>query len=89
MQVRTHSTFEEQTNAYKTLSALSLEEFIQEIWLERFRELPFEMKQLSDILRTDHYPVYKNGTILFVPLKEATSLQGKLLNEQFFYLPKP
>lgn len=44
MQVRTRSTFEEQTNAYKTLSALSLEEFIQEIWLERFRELPFEMK---------------------------------------------
>lgn len=89
MQVRTRSVSEEKNDLYKMLSMLSVEKFIQEIWLERFRELPFEMKQLSDILRTDHYPIYKDSTILFVPLKEATSSYGKSLNKQFFYLPKP
>lgn len=89
MQVRTRSTSEAEADVYKMLSMLSVEKFIQEIWLERFRELPFEMKQLSDILRTDHYPIYKDSTLLLVPLKEAASPYGKSLNKQFFYLPKP
>lgn len=89
MQVRTRSVSEEKNDVYKMLSMMSAEKFIQEIWLERFRELPFEMKQLSDILRTDHYPIYKDSTLLLVPLKEAVSLYGKSLKKQFFYLPKP
>lgn len=88
-QVRTRSISEEQTAVYKNLATLSVEKLIQEIWLERLRELPFEMKQLSDILRTEHYPVYKDSTISFVPLQEAVSPQGKSLDKELLYLPKP
>lgn len=88
-QVRTRSTSDSQIELSKQLSVLSVNKFIEEVWLERLRELPYEMKQLSDILRTDHYPVYKDSTLQFVPLQEAGTSQDKLFNKQSFFLPKP
>lgn len=88
-QVRARSTSYSQAELDKILSALTENKFMEEIWLERLRELPYEMKQLSDILRTDHYPVYKDSILQFVPLQEAVTPQGKLFNKQSFFLPKP
>ena len=88
-QVRARSTSDSQIELSKQLSVLSVNKFIEEVWLERLRELPYEMKQLSDILRTDHYPVYKDSTLQFVPLQEAGTSQDKLFNKQSFFLPKP
>lgn len=88
-QVRARSNSYSQAELDKILSVLTENKFIEEIWLERLRELPYEMKQLSDILRTDHYPVYKDSTLQFVPLQEAVTPQGKLCNKQSFFLPKP
>jgi len=56
---------------------------------QALRELPYEMKQLSDIVRTDYYPVYKDSILRFVPLQEAVTPQGKLLEKQSFFLPRP
>ena len=64
-------------------------QFIEEIWLERLRELPYEMKQLSDTVRTNYYPVYKNSTLRSVSLQEAITPQGKLLEKPSCFLPRP
>lgn len=88
-QVRARSTSDLQIELSKKLSVLAVNKFVEEVWLERLRELPYEMKHLSDILRTDHYPVYKDGTLQFVPLQEAVTPQGNLLNKPSFFLPKP
>lgn len=88
-QVRARSTSDLQIELSKKLSVLPVNKFVEEVWLERLRELPYEMKHLSDILRTDHYPVYKDSTLQFVPLQEAVTPQGNLLNKPSFFLPKP
>lgn len=61
------------------LSALSKEEFIREVWLERLRELPFEMKIWVDIQRTRMYPVVSSGESgkrMFVPITGAKNPNG-------------
>ena len=60
------------------LMALSVDAFLQEIWLERFRELILEMKLGYDIARTGFYPSKVQGStqVLFVPLSEARSPRG-------------
>lgn len=88
-QVRARSTSDLQIELSKKLSVLPVNKFVEEVWLERLRELPYEMKHLSDILRTDHYPVYKDSTLQFVPLQETVTPQGNLLNKPSFFLPKP
>lgn len=89
VQVRARSTSDLQIELSKKISVLPVNKFVEEVWLERLRELPYEMKHLSDILRTDHYPVYKDSILQFVPLQEAVTPQGKLFNKQSFFLPKP
>ena len=88
-QVRTRSIPTKLVELEKTLSVLPTDRFLEEVWLERLRELPYEMKQLSDIVRTNYYPVYKDSTLRFVPLREAVTPQGKLLEKQSFFLPRP
>ncbi len=55
----------------KRLMAMSKEEFLDEVWAERLRELPFEMKFAFDINRTQKYPQAgdKAGIITFIPFK--------------------
>ena len=53
------------------------------------KKLPYEMKLFSYILHTDHYPVYEDSTLRFVVPQEAVIPQGKLLEKQSFFLPRP
>ncbi len=63
------------------LIALGTEAFLQEVWLERFRELVLEMKLGYDIVRTGFYPnKVQGGTqVLFVPLSKARTPRGRQL----------
>lgn len=88
-QVRARSISDSQIDLSKQLSGLAENKFIEEVWLERLRELPYEMKQLSDILRTGFYPVDKDSMLQFVPLQESATSQEQSPNRRFFYLPKP
>lgn len=87
-QVRVRSTSVSQAELEQSLSTLTKEKFLQEIWMERLRELPFEMKQLFDIVRTNFYPVYKDSALQFVSLKEARTPQGRHLSEGSLVLPR-
>lgn len=44
-----------------TLAALSCEEFLEQVWTERLREFPLEMKIWTDVQRTRKYPVAASG----------------------------
>lgn len=63
------------------LIALGTDAFLQEVWLERFRELVLEMKLGYDIVRTGFYPIKVQGStqVLFVPLSKARTPRGRQL----------
>jgi len=66
--------------AYTTeLQALSVDDFVQECWRERLRELPLEYKMWDDCLRTGMFPLVSEtvkGKIDFVPLVGAQNASG-------------
>ena len=72
-----------------TLAPLSKEKLQEEIWLERLRELPFQMKQLWGIQRTRKYPKLERTSLRFVPLAQSQTPQSHQLNPQALYLPLP
>jgi starch-binding outer membrane protein, SusD/RagB family len=56
--VRSRAYWETERNQIETeLMNLSKEQFIEEVWKERLRELPLNFKTWSDIQRTRKYPV--------------------------------
>lgn len=67
--------------AKSELMVLSIDAFLQEIWLERFRELVLEMKLGYDIARTGFYPSKMQGSdaVVFAPLSEARNPSGQQL----------
>lgn len=71
------------------LASLSKEELQAELWLERLRELPFQMKQLWDIQRTRKYPKVQGGRLRLIPLEQAVTPQGHKLSPQGLVLPLP
>nr|WP_315032362.1 RagB/SusD family nutrient uptake outer membrane protein [uncultured Porphyromonas sp.] len=71
------------------LASLSKEELQAELWLERLRELPFQMKQLWDIQRTRKYPKEQGGRLRLIPLEQAVTPQGHKLSPQGLVLPLP
>ena len=71
------------------LASLSKEELQAELWLERLRELPFQMKQLWDIQRTRKYPKVQGGRLRLIPLEQAVTPQGHKLSPQSLVLPLP
>lgn len=87
--VRARSVSSTQAEFEQEFMTMSEEQFLQEVWKERLRELPFEMKHLSDIVRTDFYPISKNGVLRFVPLEGAMTSQGHKLGGKSLYLPIP
>lgn len=88
-QVRARAIATSQAELEQFFATLTVESFLKEIWMERLRELPFEMKQLSDITRTNFYPVNKENTLEFISIKEAQTPQGIRLDEKNFFLPRP
>lgn len=85
-QVRTRSIPTKLVELEKTLSVLTTDKFLEEVWLERLRELPYEMKQLSDIVRTNYYPVYKDSTLRFASRSSHSSRQ--IIRETIFLSTK-
>lgn len=71
------------------LMSLSPEEFVQEVWRERIRELIFENKIWYDITRTRQYPSSSGGQVSFVPFVGATNPWGKVFTEKNLLLPIP
>ena len=59
------------------LMSLTVDEFVQEVWREKIREMIFECKIWNDITRTRMYPATGEGIKLsFVPLIGATNPFG-------------
>lgn len=78
------------TTIEASLSGLSKEEFIEEVWIERMRELPFEMRIWSDIQRTRKYPVTdesNKGTAEFVDVIGAVNPWGQTFQEKHLLYP--
>ena len=88
-EVRARALQTEVAEVTLALAPLSKGKLQEEIWLERLRELPFQMKQLWDIQRTRKYPKLERTGLRFVPLAQSQTPQGHQLNPQALYLPLP
>ena len=74
------------------LMALSVEEFVEEVWEERYRELVFEFKLWYDIQRTRKFPETQegnNGEINFVDVVGHTNKWGQVIQEKNLLFPIP
>lgn len=71
------------------LSALSPEDFVEEVWKERYRELVFEFRLWADMVRTRKFPETSNGEINFVDLVGHTNSWGKTIQEGNLIFPIP
>ncbi len=75
-----------------SLKSLSKQKFVEEVWLERMRELPFEMTIWPDIQRTRKYPITSKssrGKALFVDVVGATNPWGYNFRERHLLFPIP
>ena len=73
-----------------SLKSLSKEAFIEQVWIERMRELPFEMRIWSDIQRTRKYPktsASNKGTATFVNVVGAVNPWGQTFQEKHLLYP--
>lgn len=90
-QVRGRAYWKEDITAIKTqLSQLSKEDFIKEVWKERYRELVFEGRIWFDIQRTRLFPVPASdgsGNILFEPVIGHANNLGAIIQEKNLLLP--
>lgn len=90
-QVRARAYWKQDINTIKSsLSALSPEAFVEEVWKERLRELVFEFHLWFDILRTRKYPVTNAGDpgeITFADVIGQTSHWGKTYEEKSLLFP--
>ncbi|MDD4592427.1 MAG: RagB/SusD family nutrient uptake outer membrane protein [Parabacteroides sp.] len=75
-----------------SLSALSKDAFIKEIWAERLREFPLEFKIWDDCVRTQMFPTFSadnKGKVTFVNLIGAKNGNGYTIKESDMYFPLP
>lgn len=82
----------DRTTIEAELSALSPEQFIEEVWKERFRELVFEFHLWSDIQRTRRFPVTSpggSGTINYVNVIGQANQWGRTFEEKHMLFPIP
>lgn len=83
-------TTTDRSDIVSSLSSLSKEAFIQEVWVERMRELVFEMRTWSDIQRTRMYPVTSKdakGKVSFVNVIGAKNPWGAVYQEKDLLWP--
>ena len=72
------------------LSGLSVQDFVEEVWKERFRELALNFKLWFDMQRTRTYPLTsEGGNIDFVPLVGQKNTWGQTFEERHLLLPLP
>lgn len=70
------------------LAGLTKEQFIEEVWKERLREFPLEMKLWSDIQRTRKYPIpVKGGGVSFIDVQGAMNPWGAVYGLKSLLLP--
>jgi len=73
-----------------SLSGLGAEQFVQEVWKERLRELVFEFQIWTDIQRTRQFPVTAaNGQISFVDVIGQQNSFGATFAEKHLLYPIP
>jgi hypothetical protein len=84
-----------QTNRNTIVSALnglSEQDFVKEVWKERLRELPLEVRTWSDIQRTRLYPTTsaaKPGEVDFVNVVGHSNNWGQVFQEHHLLIPLP
>lgn len=71
------------------LSGLGTQQFVEEVWKERFRELPFEFHGWSDIQRTRKMPVGETGEVHFADVIGYRNLFGGTYGEKHLLYPIP
>ncbi len=72
------------------LSGLSVQDFVEEVWKERLRELALEFKVWDDIRRTRQYPTSSEsnpGEVEFVNVIGATNQRGVPFQEKHLLYP--
>lgn len=72
-----------------SLSGLSPQQFVEEVWKERYREQVFEFHLWSDIQRTRKYPVAQNGDITYVDAIGHPNGWGRTFEERHMLFPIP
>ncbi len=92
-QVRGRAYWKEDMAQIKTqLSALAAQDFVEEVWEERYRELVFEFKLWFDMIRTRKYPetsASNRGEIDFVDLVGRTNNWNKSFEQKHLLFPIP
>ncbi|MDR2131285.1 MAG: RagB/SusD family nutrient uptake outer membrane protein [Odoribacteraceae bacterium] len=91
VRVRACPTLERETIRGE-LAALDRERFVEEVWAERLREFPLEMKIWPDIQRTRKYPVVASdeaGKIAFTDVIGATNPLNIPFEQRHLLLPAP
>jgi len=88
-EVRARAYWKANVNEIKTqLTALSVENFVREVWKERYRELVFQGTLWYDIQRTRLFPVPgANGNITFEPVIGHTNAAGAIIQDRNLLLP--
>ena len=72
-----------------SLTGLSVDDFVEEIWAERNRELALNFKIWFDMIRTRKYPEANDGEVNFVDLIGHESTWGPVFQEKYLLLPLP
>lgn len=73
-----------------SLAGLSPEEFVEEVWTERLRELVFEFRTWFDVQRTRKYPVTDEanpGEVSYVDVVGHTNPMGSTYEEKHLLFP--
>lgn len=89
--VRARAYWKQDANDIRSqLSGLSKDQFIREVWKERYRELVFEGRLWFDIQRTRQFPVPStngSGDISFQPVVGHTNNANATIQEKHLLLP--
>ncbi|MFC3199150.1 RagB/SusD family nutrient uptake outer membrane protein [Parapedobacter deserti] len=89
-QVRARAYWNQSTEAVKaSLAGLTPQQFVEEVWKERLRELIFEFHVWFDIQRTRQFPVMANGAINFVDVVGHRNEFGSTYAEKHLLYPIP
>lgn len=75
-----------------SLSGLSVDQFVREVWTERYRELALDFVAWHDIQRTRQYPVASEtdpGTVDYVNVIGANNNWGQTFSEDDLLYPIP
>ncbi len=74
----------------ESLAGLSVEQFVEEVWKERMRELALDFKIWFDMVRTRTYPeTSAGGEIDFVDLIGHENTWGQTFQPKHLFLPLP